>query len=117
MHNFKQLQVWKKSMELVKSVYPLTEFFPKLEKFGLISQMQRAVVSVPANIAEGSAKSSDKDFCRFLEIATGSLFELETLVLLATDLNYLDTQVSEKIQTEINEIQKMIYGFKQKLIK
>ncbi|NDV45644.1 four helix bundle protein [Paludibacter sp. 221] len=115
MHNFKQMQIWIKSMELVKDVYQLTESFPGLEKFGLISQMQRAAVSVPANIAEGSAKSSNKDFCRFLEISTGSLFELETLIVLSANLNYLDFQTSEEIQFKINEIEKMIYGFKQKL--
>ena len=81
MHSFKQLQVWIKSMGLVKKIYLLTETFPKLEKFGLISQMQRAVISVPTNIAEGSAKSSNRDFSRFLEISTDSLFELETLII------------------------------------
>ena len=115
MHNFKQLQIWVKSMELVKEIYLLTDSFPKLEKFGLISQMQRAAVSVPANIAEGSAKSNNKDFARFLEISTGSLFELETLLLLATNLNYIDSVVSENIQIKISELEKMIYGFKQKL--
>ncbi|MBN2786877.1 MAG: four helix bundle protein [Paludibacteraceae bacterium] len=77
-------------MELVKEIYLLTDSFPKLEKYGLISQMQRAAVSVPANIAEGSAKTSNKDFARFLEISTGSLFELETLLVLASNLNYID---------------------------
>lgn len=115
MHNFKQLQIWVKSMELVKEIYLLTDFFPKLEKYGLISQMQRAAVSVPANISEGSAKSSNKDFARFLEISIGSLFELETLLVLASNLNYIDVLISENIQYRINELEKMIYGFKQKL--
>lgn len=102
-------------MELVKEIYLLTDFFPKLEKYGLISQMQRAAVSVPANISEGSAKSSNKDFARFLEISIGSLFELETLLVLASNLNYIDVLISENIQYRINELEKMIYGFKQKL--
>lgn len=102
-------------MELVKEIYLLTDFFPKLEKYGLISQMQRAAVSVPANISEGSAKSSNKDFARFLEISIGSLFELETLLVLASNLNYIDVLISENIQHRINELEKMIYGFKQKL--
>lgn len=102
-------------MEVVRSVYQLTDSFPKLEKFGLISQIQRAVVSIPSNIAEGSGKSSNKDFCRFLEISLGSSFELETLIILATDLKYIDNNVSTNIQKSISELQKMIFGFKQKL--
>ncbi|MDR0873797.1 MAG: four helix bundle protein [Prevotellaceae bacterium] len=115
MHNFKQLNIWIKSMELVKDIYLLTNLLPDRERFGMISQMQRAAISVPANIAEGSAKSSGKDFCRFLEISTGSLFELETFVILAENLKYIDLEKSIIIQQKINEIQKMIFGFKQKI--
>ncbi len=115
MHNFKKLDIWIKSMDLASEIYLLTNSFPTIERFGLISQMQRSAVSVPSNIAEGSAKSSNKDFSRFLEMSIGSSFELETQLILATKLNYLESEVSITTQNKINELQKMIIGFKNKL--
>lgn len=115
MHNFKKLDIWIKSMDLATEIYQQTNTFPNIERFGLISQMQRSAVSIPSNIAEGSAKSSNKDFSRFLEMSIGSLFELETQLLLATRLNYIDSEVSVSTQNKINELQKMIVGFKNKL--
>jgi four helix bundle protein len=115
MHNFKKLDIWVKSMELVTDIYLLTNSFPNQERFGLTSQTQRAAVSIPTNIAEGSAKSSNKDFARFLEMSIGSSFELETELILALNLKYIDSLVFKSIQTKINEIQKMIIGFKQSL--
>ena len=88
MHNFKELDVWKKSRILVKDIYLLLANFPDVEKFGIISQMKRAVVSIPSNIAEGSGRSSDKEFVRFLDIALGSAFELETQLYLSFDLSF-----------------------------
>ena len=73
MHNFRKLNIWLKSIELVTDIYKLTSLFPNSERFGIVSQMQRAALSCPTNIAEGSAKSSNKDFARFLEISLGSL--------------------------------------------
>ncbi len=115
MHNFKKLDIWTRSMDLASEIYLLTNSFPSIERFGLISQMQRSAVSIPSNIAEGSAKSSNKDFSRFLEMSIGSLFELETQLILATKLNYLESVVSISTQNKINELQKMIIGFKNKL--
>ena len=115
MHNFKKLDIWIKSMDLASEIYLLTNSFPSIERFGLISQMQRSAVSIPSNIAEGSAKSSNKDFSRFLEMSIGSSFELETQLILATKLNYLESEVSISTQNKINELQKMIIGFKNKL--
>jgi len=115
MHNFKKLDIWIKSMDLASEIYLLTNSFPSIERFGLISQMQRSAVSIPSNIAEGSAKSSNKDFSRFLEMSIGSSFELETQLILAAKLNYLESEVSISTQTKINELQKMIIGFKNKL--
>jgi four helix bundle protein len=112
MHNFKELKIWQKARLLVKNCYALLLVFPKEEKFGLISQIQRAVVSIPANIAEGSGKSSSKDFCRYLEIAISSAFELETLILLANDLDFVDDDKSAPIIASTQEIQKMIFSFK-----
>jgi four helix bundle protein len=115
MHNFKKLDIWTKSMELVTKIYSITNSFPNQERFGLTSQIQRAAVSIPANIAEGSAKSSNKDFARFLEMSIGSSFELETELIIALNLKYIDSVVFTNIETKINEIQKMINGFKQSL--
>jgi S23 ribosomal protein. len=115
MHNFKKLDIWTKSMDLASEIYLLTNTFPSIERFGLISQMQRSAVSIPSNIAEGSAKSSNKDFSRFLEMSIGSSFELETQLILASKLNYVDSEISISTQNKINELQKMIIGFKNKL--
>ncbi|NCB69667.1 MAG: four helix bundle protein [Bacteroidia bacterium] len=115
MHNFKKLDIWIKSMDLASDIYLLTNSFPGIERFGLISQMQRSAVSIPSNIAEGSAKSSNKDFARFLEMSIGSSFELETQLILASKLNYVDSEISISTQNKINELQKMIIGFKNKL--
>ena len=76
MRNFRNLEIWTRGIELVKEIYKLTSKFPSNEKFGLISQMQRASVSIPSNIAEGCSRNSDVEFKRFLEIAIGSSFEL-----------------------------------------
>ena len=115
MHNFRKLTIWIKSMDLVTEIYQLTNTFPQHERFGLMSQMQRAAVSIPTNIAEGSAKTSNKDFARFLEISIGSLLEMETELTIALNLKYIDSMIFEKIQNEIIELQKMITGFKNKL--
>lgn len=115
MHNFKRLEVWNKSMALVRNIYELTKKFPKTEQFGLTSQIQRAAVSIPANIAEGSAKSSNKDFARFLEISVGSSCELETLIIIAKDLSYIDEANFNLLDKQIKEIQRMLLGFKSQL--
>jgi four helix bundle protein len=86
MHNFRQLNIWKDARSLVKDVYLLTSNFPSDEKFGLKSQINRCAISVPSNIAEGSARGTNKDFAHFLRISLGSLFEMETQLLLAVDL-------------------------------
>ena len=82
-HNFKELLVWKKSIDLVKSVYQLTSSLPTEEKFGLISQMNRSSVSIPSNIAEGSGRTSSKEFLYFLNIAISSSYELETQLIIS----------------------------------
>ena len=115
MHNFRRLDIWLKSMDLVVEIYNLTNVFPNCERFGLSSQMQRSAVSIPANIAEGSAKSSNKDFARFLEMSIGSSYELETELILASRLKYIDSNIFLLTQNKIAEIQKMITGFKNKL--
>jgi four helix bundle protein len=116
MHNYKNLKIWQSSRILVKQVYQISELLPKNEQYGLISQIQRAVISIPTNIAEGSGRGTDKDFARFLDIAIASSFELETELLLAIDLNFLREEQLVGIFNLIQEIQKMIFGFKEKLI-
>ncbi len=115
MHNYKELKVWQKSRVLVKTVYQLTKNFPKEESFGLVSQMRRAAVSIPSNIAEGAGRETNKDFCRFLDIAYGSSFELETQLLLCVDLEYISEAVCSETEIQIKEIQRMLYAFKSKL--
>ena len=115
MHNFRKLQIWIDGMNLVDVVYNATDNFPKNELLGLASQMQRSAVSVPSNIAEGSGKGSNKDFARFLSISVGSLFELETQVLIAERRGYITTCQSQDLQKQIVRLEKMINTFKEKL--
>ncbi|MDP4202334.1 MAG: four helix bundle protein [Bacteroidota bacterium] len=115
MHNFKKLAIWTKSVEFVTDIYKITNTFPSHERFGLISQLQRAAVSVPTNISEGSAKTSNKDFARFLEISLGSTFELETELLVSLNLSYIDVEEYNRLQEKLSELQKMIIGFKNNL--
>ncbi|MBU0712925.1 four helix bundle protein [bacterium] len=115
MHNFKELHIWQRSRELVKVIYQLTGEFPNSEHFGLISQMRRSAISIPSNIAEGSRKSSNKDFIRFLEISHSSSFELETQLILSNDLGFITESELKNVLVILEEIQKMIFGFIQKL--
>lgn len=86
MHNFRELNIWKKSLDLSVDVYRITEEFPVVEKYNLISQIVRSAVSIPSNIAEGSGRGTNKDFCRFLNIALGSAYELETQLTISNKL-------------------------------
>ena len=115
MHNYNELKVWKKSIDLTYTVYQELKEFPSEEKFGLISQFRRCAVSIPSNIAEGSGRNSDKELIHFLGIANGSAFELETQLIISEKLNYLSKEALDKMRSELTEIQKMIYGFIQKL--
>jgi len=108
MGNFRELVVWQRSRTLVKSVYEFTALLPISESYGLVSQIQRAAVSIPANIAEGSARGTDREFNRFALIALGSAAELETLVLLAADIGYVRTDASSELLSSLNEIQIML---------
>lgn len=107
MTSHKELKVWQKGIELVKFVYSETNSFPKSELFGLTSQMRRAAVSIPSNIAEGAGRNSDKELIHFLYIALGSASELETQIIIAKELYFLDKYKAEVIQEKIMEIIKM----------
>ena len=103
----KELDVWKKSIHFVTRIYRVTEPFPKTEIFGLVNQLRRAAVSIPSNIAEGAARSSDKEFIHFLYIALGSLSETETQILISKQLDFLQ---DESIMEELIIIRKMLLG-------
>lgn len=115
MHNFRKLDIWIDSVELADIVYTVTANFPRQEIYGLASQMQRAAVSIPSNIAEGSAKSSDKEFSRFLSISLGSLYELETQVVIALRRGYVETPQTYELITKIESLQKRVYSFRHAL--
>ncbi|MFN8260599.1 MAG: four helix bundle protein [Chitinophagales bacterium] len=110
MNNYKELIVWQKARMLVKSIYSLSTQLPSDEKFGLVSQIRRCAVSIPSNIAEGASRTSNKEFAYFLEIAYGSSFELETQLLLCSDIEFLPKDAVNLIISELQEIQKMIYN-------
>lgn len=108
MHQFKELKVWQKSMDLVVDIYNVTTNFPTDEKFGLTSQLRRCAVSIPSNIVEGAGRDSDKEFLYFLSIALGSSFELETQLILSQRLNLLTKQNLEDLLSLNNYVQNMI---------
>ena len=110
---YEKLQIWQKSMELVEDIYKLTSTFPNIEKFNLISQINRSAVSIPSNIAEGKGRGSDKEFKQFLYIARGSLFELRTQLELARRLKYIKSD--KKIKNKIVELESMLNTFIKKL--
>jgi four helix bundle protein len=114
-HNFRELKIWQKSRILVKDVYQITLSFPKEEIYGITSQARRSAVSIPSNIAEGSGRGTDKDFSHFLDIARGSVFELETLLILSSDLYFLREEEMLKILDKTSEIIKMLNSFQEKL--
>ena len=110
--SFQKLLVWQKSRELVKRVYCVQSAFPQAERFVLTDQLRRAVISVPSNIAEGSAKESPKDQVRFIEIAYGSLMEVFCQLQLAEDLGYLSHKDFEELALLIQEIARMLSGLR-----
>lgn len=111
-HNFRELKIWKESIILVKRIYLLTSELPKDEKFGLISQINRCSVSIPSNIAEGSGRTSDKEFLYFLNIAISSSYELETQLILVEELFKIETK---SLLEDLEALQKMIGAFKRML--
>lgn len=113
--HYKDLIVWQKAMALAKAVYRITEKFPGDERYGMTSQMRRAAVSIPSNIAEGQARRNTKEFLQFLFHARGSLAELETQMLLSADLGYARAEDVSSVQDALTEIQKMISAIHRKL--
>jgi four helix bundle protein len=110
MRTHENLEVWKKSIDLVVEIYEVTESLPKDERFGLTSQIRRAAVSIPANIAEGAARTSKKEFLYFLSNAQGSASELSTEILICVRLGFLDQGLHRELQSKLDEIGRMISG-------
>lgn len=108
MRNFRNLNIWKEGIILVKEIYKLSNKLPKEEKFGLKSQICRAAVSIPSNIAEGCSRNSEIEFKRFLEISIGSSFELETQLIIIAELQYISEEEIKSIIEVLSKEQKMI---------
>lgn len=110
MGGYRDLKVWRESMQLAKKIYTLTSRFPAEEKYGLVSQMRRAVVSIPSNIAEGHGRGSSNEMARFCSIAKGSLYELQTQVLLSEQLGFLESTEAQNALSTAEELAKMLAG-------
>jgi four helix bundle protein len=115
MQRFTDLRVWQRSHALVLALYELTDRFPRSERFGLVSQLRRAAVSVPTNIAEGSKRRGAADYARFLNLAEGSLAETEYLILLSRDLGYATNDVAQPLLAEVSEIARMLHALRTKV--
>jgi four helix bundle protein len=115
MRDYKKLTVWQKSYDFGIHLYTVTRNFPKEETYGLSSQLRRAAISIPSNIAEGSRRSAEKDFPSFLHIAYGSGAELEVQLLFAKDLGYITAEVSKTLLLELSEIMRMLNALIQKI--
>ena len=115
MQHYSKLQVWQFSHPLVLGVYRCTESFPATERYGLTAQLRRAALSVPTNVVEGSKRASSRDYSHFLNIAEGSLAEVEYLIQLSRDLNFLAEAIANKFLGETTELQKMLHAFRERL--
>lgn len=108
--SYKELIVWQKAISLVSDVYAISKTFPNEEKFGLVNQLNRAVVSIPSNIAEGWGRESSKNYLQFLRISRGSLMEVETLIIISKNLNYINEDCFKKLSEQLEEVSKILQG-------
>ena len=115
--SYRDLEVWQRSMKLAKRIYQVTQKFPSDERFGLTNQLRRASVSVPSNLAEGHARFGAGEFSRFISISMGSVAEIETQILLSTDLGYLTGELSREILEDLETIGKMLRGLAKSISK
>jgi len=116
MHKYKDLEIWKKSISLTKQVYLITADFPPEEKFGLKSQLDRAAVSIASNIAEGEGRNSNKEFNQFLGIAIGSMHEVETQLIVAFEVSFIDKEVKDEVCDQVSQLVLMTKGLKNHLV-
>ena len=117
MRNFRDYDIWQDSMVIVDKIYNTVDNFPKNEQFALISQMTRSAVSIPSNIAEGSGRSSGKEFARFLEFSLGSAYELETQLIIAEKRNYLNRIELDSLIEQLVSLQKRIGGLRKSILR
>ncbi|MCU4163404.1 four helix bundle protein [Carboxylicivirga caseinilyticus] len=117
MKDYRKLRVWQKGIEIVKLTYKLTSALPSNEKFNLVSQMNRAAVSIPSNIAEGSSRKSEKDYHRYLEISLGSCFELDTQIEIVIQLEFDQDDLCDELRTSLIEEIMMLQSLMNKLKK
>ncbi len=117
MKTHKDLDVWKKSIDFVTGLYEITAKFPSHELYGIVSQIRRASVSVPANISEGAARNHPKEFIQFIGISLGSASELDTLILISKNLKYISAETFEKLNSELERIIKMLINLRRALSK
>ena len=115
MNNYKELKVWQKSVDLAVKIYEATKDFPREELYGLTSQIRRSAVSIPSNIAEGAGRNTKKDFNNFLGISNGSSCELDTQLIIANRVSFLDSTILEMLQQDLTEIQKMNWALQKSL--
>ena len=115
MNNYKELKIWQKSVDLAVTIYDVTKNFPKEEMYGLTSQLRRCAVSIPSNIAEGAGRNTKKDFNNFLGISNGSSCELETQLIIAQRIKFIDSNIFNSVQQAVSEIQKMNWSLKKSL--
>jgi four helix bundle protein len=116
MRNFRELKIWQKGIDIAIKTYRVTETFPKEDKFTIVQQMNRASISIPSNIAEGCSRKSEKDYFRFVEIALGSTYELETQIFIAEELKKGNQQLLQELKITLIDEQKMITRFQQSLL-
>ncbi len=114
-HNFRELKVWQEGIALAKEVYLCSNQFPASEKSGLTAQVNRAAVSIPSNIAEGSGRSTNKDFCNFLGFALGSAYEVETQLILAKEFGFISAEALELLVQRLMSIEKKISNLQDRL--
>lgn len=110
-HNFRKLNIWMEGIEITKETYITTKCFPKSEVYGISSQMQRSSVSIPSNIAEGTARNTNKHFIQYLENSLGSAYEWETQLIISFELGYISKDTFKHLESKINKIQAMISKF------
>lgn len=115
--SFRDLRVWQAGIELVRIVYEITSKFPRHETYGLASQMQRAAISIPSNIAEGHARESTKEYLQHLSIAQASLAELETQIEIAKQLNYISEEVTTHLLDKISSLGRQLFALRNALMK
>jgi four helix bundle protein len=111
MRDYTKIEVWKRSHALVLKIYEITDKFPSEEKYGVISQLRRAALSVPTNIAEGCGRSTETELSRFMDIASGSASEVDYLLFLGMELKYIDSKIYSAISNELTEVRKMLSGY------